>query len=242
MPKLSVKQRQEKLFKELNLSGLESWPPELADFIQSLLAEYHNIFSLEASKFGCTHLTEHVIKVTDNTQFKEQFRWIPLPLVEEAHNHLQEMLDLGAICPSQSAWCNVVVLVRKKDGGLWFCTDFCHLNVHTKKDSYPLQRIQEALESLAGAGYFSCLDLKSGFWQIKMDESSKQNIYCWQLRLLLMWSHAFWTVQCASYVPAANGELPWGTESHLLPRQWWLRKISTAYGLFLTNLENTIWN
>ena len=43
-----------------------------------------------------------------------------------------------------------------------------------KKDSYPLLRIQEALESLVGAGHFSCLDLKSGFWQIKMDEVSKQ--------------------------------------------------------------------
>ena len=43
-----------------------------------------------------------------------------------------------------------------------------------KKDSYPLVRIQEALESLVGAGHFSCLDLKSGFWQIKMDEVSKQ--------------------------------------------------------------------
>ena len=48
-----------------------------------------------------------------------------------------------------------------------------HLNVCMKKDSYPLPRIQEALESLVGAGHFSCLDLKSGFWQIKMDELSK---------------------------------------------------------------------
>ena len=45
--------------------------------------------------------------------------------------------------------------------------------MHMKKDSYPLLRIQEALESLVGAGHFLCLDLKSGFWQIKMEEASK---------------------------------------------------------------------
>ena len=82
------------------------------------------------------------------------------------------MLDSDVICPSQSAWCSAVVLVQKKDGGLCFCINFWHLNACTK-DSYPLPRIQEALESLVSAGYFSCLDLKSRFWQIKMDESSK---------------------------------------------------------------------
>ena len=84
------------------------------------------------------------------------------------------MLDSDTICPNQSMWCNAVVLVQKKDGGLCFCIDFCCLNTCTKKDLYPLPRIQEALESLVGTGYFSCLDLKSRFWQIKMDESSKQ--------------------------------------------------------------------
>ena len=84
------------------------------------------------------------------------------------------MLESVAIRPSQSAWCNAVILVGKKDGGFQFCIDFCHLNAHTKKDSYPLPRIQEALESLVGAGHFSCLDLKSRFWKIKMEEASKQ--------------------------------------------------------------------
>ena len=84
------------------------------------------------------------------------------------------MLESGTIRPSQSAWCNAMVLVQKKDGGLHFCIDFHHLNACTKKDSYPLPRIQEVLESLVGAGHFFCLDLKSGFWQIKMDEASKQ--------------------------------------------------------------------
>ena len=83
-------------------------------------------------------------------------------------------VDEGAIQPSQSAWCNTVVLVRKKDRGLPFYIDFCCLNACMKKDSYPLPRIQEALESLIGAGHFCCLDLKLGFWQIKMEEASKQ--------------------------------------------------------------------
>ena len=61
-PKLSVKEWQ-KLFKELDLSWLETWPPELADSTQSLLAEYHDVFTFEPSKLGCTHSTEHVIKV-----------------------------------------------------------------------------------------------------------------------------------------------------------------------------------
>ena len=84
------------------------------------------------------------------------------------------MLESGTIRPSQSAWCNAMVLVWKKDGSLCFCINFCHLNAHTKKTSYPLPRIQEALESLLHAGHFSCLDLKSGFWQIKMDEALRQ--------------------------------------------------------------------
>ena len=66
-------------------------------------------------------------------------------MVEEVRNHLREMLESGAIRPSQSAWCNTVMLLRKKDGGLCFCIDLQCLNACTKKDSYPLPRIQEAL-------------------------------------------------------------------------------------------------
>ena len=85
-------------------------------------------------------------------------------MVEDVGNHLREMSESGTIRPSQSAWCNTVVLVRKKDSGLHFCIDFRCLNSCTKKDSYPLPRIQESFESLVGLGHFSCLDLKSGFW------------------------------------------------------------------------------
>ena len=173
---MTVRERHGKLLDELNLNGLDSWAPKLVDAAHWLLAEYHDMFSLDPLELGCTYSTEHTIKVTDDTPFKEQFGWIPPPLVEEVWNHLQEMLESGTIQPCQSAWCNVVVLVRKKDDSLWFCINFCCLNAHTKKDSNPMPRIQDMLESLVGAGQFSCLDLKSGFWQIKREEASKQYI------------------------------------------------------------------
>ena len=123
-PKLTIRQRCGKLCDELDLSDLDSWAPKLADKACQLLAEYHDVFLLDLAELGCTHSTEHTIQVTDDTPFKEHFRQIPPPMVEEVRNHLKEMLEVGAIRPSQSAWCNTVVLVRKKDSGLCFCIDF----------------------------------------------------------------------------------------------------------------------
>ena len=73
-PRLTVRQGHDKLFDELNLGGLDSWTPELADAACQLLAKYHDVFSLDPAELGCTHSMEHVIKVTDDTPFKEWFR------------------------------------------------------------------------------------------------------------------------------------------------------------------------
>ena len=136
--------------------------------------EHHNIFSLQQNEIGCTDTAEHVIKLLDTKPFKERFWRIAPPLVEEVREHIQEMLDGGIIRPSQSPWCNTVVLVWKKDGGLWFCINFCWLNSWTKKDAYPLPRMQETMESMVGIRFFSTMDLKSGFWQVKMAKDSQQ--------------------------------------------------------------------
>ena len=76
------------------------WAPELADEACWLHAEYHDVFLLDPVELGSTHSTKHTIKVTDNTPFKEWFRQIPLPMVEEVRNHLRKMLESGAIRPS----------------------------------------------------------------------------------------------------------------------------------------------
>ena len=175
-PTLSETERQDLLLEKLDLSGLEAWPPEQAEQACSLLKEYHDIFSLEKRDMGHTNATEHkiVLKDPDTSSFKERFCRIPPPQLDEVREHLKLMLDAGVIWPSNSPWCNAAVLVRKKDGSLSFCIDFRKLNSLTVKDSHPLPRICETLESLAGAAHFSTFDMNSGFWQVPMAEESKQ--------------------------------------------------------------------
>ena len=172
---MSKEERQQTLFEKLDLSGLESWYAKVTKQTRSLLAEYHNLFSLEKNEIGHTKAVEHVIELKDPdvAPFKEQFRRIPPPQVDEVREHLKVMLDAGAIQPSDSPWWNAVVLVRKKDGSLRFCIDFRRLDSLTKKDFHPLPRNCETLDSLVGAAYFSTFVLTSGFWQVPMAEESK---------------------------------------------------------------------
>ena len=120
--KLSIEERQKLLMELLRQEGrldqLADWTLELAQKFERLLMEYHDIFSLDKNEIGCTDAAEHVIELLDEEPFKEKFQQIAPPLLDEVREHLQEMLDGEAIRPSQSTWCNVVVLVRKKDGGL----------------------------------------------------------------------------------------------------------------------------
>ena len=82
------------------------------------------------------------------------------------------MLKIGAIRKSVSPWASLVVLVRKKDGFLCFCIDVQKLNSRTIRDAYSLLQIEESLDCLNGACIFTSLDLKSGYWQVLMDEKS----------------------------------------------------------------------
>ena len=173
---LSKAERQELLLEKLDLTGLEAWPEEQAEKARSLLKEYHDIFSLAKHDMGHTKVTKHkiVLKDPDTPPFKERFHRIPPLQLNKVCAHLKMMLDAGVIRPSNSPWCNAIVLVRKKDGSLRFCINFRRLNALTVKDSHPLPRICETLESLAGTAHYTTIDMNSGFWQVPMDEESKQ--------------------------------------------------------------------
>ena len=120
-PPLTTEQCQELLMKVLEENGslrkLKGWKEEMALKAKWLLMEFHHIFCLEKNEMGCTDATEHIIELLpeQDEPFKERFRRIAPYEVEEVHQHIQEMLDAGAIWPSQSPWCNAVILVQKKD-------------------------------------------------------------------------------------------------------------------------------
>ena len=146
-PPLTTEQCQELLMKVLEENGslgkLKGWKEETALKAKWLLMEFHHIFCLEKNEMGCTNATKHVIELLpeQGEPFKERFRRVAPHEVEEVWQHIQEMLDGGAIWPSQSPWCNAIILVQKKDWTLRFCIDFRHLNARTKKDSYPFSQV-----------------------------------------------------------------------------------------------------
>ena len=116
-PPWTTEQCQELLMKVLEGNGslgkLKGWKKETALKAKRLLMEFHHIFCLEKNEMGCTNATEHVIELfpEQDEPFKERFRRIVPHKVEEVRQHIQEMLDGGAIQPSQSPWCNTFILV-----------------------------------------------------------------------------------------------------------------------------------
>ena len=165
-------QRIEKLFSKLDLSGAEKWEETNRLKLKELFIKFHNIFALEDMELGKTDMVKHVIRLDEQTPFRERYRRIPPHQYDEVKKHLKEMLEIGAIRKSQSPWASAVVLVRKKDGALRFCIDLRRLNARTIKDAQTLPRIEDSLDSLNGSVIFTSLDLKSGYWQVELDEES----------------------------------------------------------------------
>ena len=161
------------LMSKIDFSGIRDWKSEEQKEAIDLIIEYGSLFALKDMDLGKTDKVKHSIKLTDYTPFKERYRCIPPQQYEEVKQHLKEMLEIGAISESKSPWASAVLLVRKKDGSLRFCIDLRKLNARTVKDAYSLSRIEETLDCLNGAQWFTSLDLKWGYWQVEVDEESK---------------------------------------------------------------------
>ncbi|KAJ9544597.1 hypothetical protein OSB04_024304 [Centaurea solstitialis] len=125
------------------------------------------------SEFGCVSVLKvefHIDLVPGaGPKAKSTYRLAPSEM-QELSNQLQELLDKGFIRPSSSPWGDPVLFVKKKDGSFRMCIDYRELNKITIKNRYPLPRIDDLFDQLQGATYFSKIDLRSGYHQMRVRE------------------------------------------------------------------------
>jgi transposase InsO family protein len=141
--------------------------------IRSVLVTFQDVFSDPDGVLGSTGVTKHKIDTGDHPPIKQPARRTPFATRVVMEEEVRKMLKQGVVEASTSAWASPVVLVRKKDGTYRFCVDYRRVNDVTKKDAYPLPRLDDSIEAMGGAQWFSTLDLHSGYWQVEMDEADK---------------------------------------------------------------------
>ena len=144
------------------------------EVLNTLLLEYNDIFSKDPSDIGRTDLVRHGINTGNEAAIKQNPRRIPLHKKNEVKELIHDMLEREVIRPSSSPWSSPIVLVKKKDNSTRFCVDFRKVNEITKKDAYPIPRIDDTFDTLSGARFFSCVDMANGYWQVEVEENDKE--------------------------------------------------------------------
>ena len=147
---------------------------EQRDQVKQLFARYHDVFATAEDDVGYTDRVRHTITTTDEKPVAQTFRRLPPNQYVQVKEHIRDLLKKGIIKESSSPYASPVVVVKKKDGSLRLCVDYRRLNEKTKKDAYPLPRIEESLDALRGSKYFSTLDLASGYHQVAMDDKHQE--------------------------------------------------------------------
>ena len=170
----SLPESRQSLLEPLLHVGCDSLQSDEQAEVKELLLQAHDVFALDDSELGCSAVVEHHIDTSDHHPIKQQMRRTPFVQRELIAQLIQKMREQGIVKPSTSPWSSPVVLVPKKDGTTRFCIDYRRLNSITKKDVYPLPRIDDILDTLGGCKYFSTLDLSSGYWHIEMDRESSE--------------------------------------------------------------------
>ncbi|CAM4545400.1 unnamed protein product [Caretta caretta] len=139
--------------------------------IQELCTSYAPMFSATS---GLTERAYHSIDTGNAHPIRVQPYRVSPQAKTAIEREIQDMLQMGVIRPSESAWASPVVLVPKPDVEIRFCVDYRKLNAVTRPDNYPMPRTDELLEKLGRAQFISTLDLTKGYWQVPLDESAKE--------------------------------------------------------------------
>ncbi len=125
------------------------------------------------SQSNCTDLISHEIPLLHSAPVHQRYRRIPPSEYEVVKAHINQLLETNVIRESCSPYASPIVLVGKKDSSLRMCVDYRQLNAKTRKDAFPLPLIEKSLDFLTGAGWFSTMDLVSGYNQVPVLEKDR---------------------------------------------------------------------
>ena len=156
----------------IDLSNVEC-TPEQKKKLESLFKKHASVFTKDENDLGYTETVKHKIPTIDQVPVAQPYRRIPPNQFQEAKDHIRKLLDNGIIQESHSPYAAPIVLVRKKDGSLRLCVDYRRLNAKTVRDQFPLPRIEESIDAIGNAKWFSTMDLASGLNQVAMDEEDR---------------------------------------------------------------------
>ena len=142
--------------------------------IQTLLNNFYHLFAFDLKDLSIAKGVYCAIDTGDALPIKQRnYRYSEREL-DEIDKQIYEMLDADVIERARSPWNTPIVLVKKSEDNYRFCLDFRKLNLVTKTDVYPIPFIEDLLEKVEGCPFISIFDLKSGYWQIPMENSSKE--------------------------------------------------------------------
>jgi len=145
-----------------------SLPENAVKALRDILEAHVDVFSQSEVDLGLTDVISHHIDTADARPIRQQLRRYPPAHVEAISQDVDNMMAQGVIEPASSPWASNIVLIRKKDGSLRCCVDYRQLNSVTRKDAYPLPRIDACLDAMASAQWFSTFDLRSSYHQVKV--------------------------------------------------------------------------
>ncbi|MEE8208622.1 MAG: reverse transcriptase family protein, partial [Nitrosomonadaceae bacterium] len=158
---------------KFNLSevGIHALSAEQKARLINIIYDFQPVFSLHDEDLGYCEKVKHTIPTTTDKPVYLPHRTIPVQLQGEVRKCLDTWLRQGIIRPSKSPYASQVVIVRKKSGEIRLCVDFRKLNSISTRDSFPLPRVEEALQAVQSAFWFTCFDLAQGYLQLAMEEA-----------------------------------------------------------------------
>ncbi len=180
--------------------------PDEASKLRMFLLRHADLFVLNQTELGSTDIVTHTIETGDRALVRQPVQRTLFALQKQVMERVQQMLGQGIIQPSKSSWASPIVLVKKKDGSTRFCVDYRRLNAITKADVFPLPRIDDSLDLLSKAKYFTTLDQATGKWRCTKNPERKHSL--WLTLVTMNFLYAIWSHYCASNIPTVAGDHP----------------------------------